>query len=273
MADLIAHLSLASVLGITCALFAPATHASDYVVMPAGKFTSVLPPVGPTQDRALAPPPVAVVSYRLREEPVTNAEFLVFVKAHPAWRRDRVARVFADASYLSHWQWVDALGSEAAADQPVTRVSWFAASAYCESEGARLPTWYEWEYAAAADATRADARSDSAWRNRILTWYSKPSNVPLATIGGVPNFYGIRDVPGLVWAWVDDAGSLLVASDSRDQDDPDKLEFCGAGALELRDRDNYAVLMRIALLSSLKAADTTANLGFRCAIPVSGNIQ
>ena len=39
----------------------------------------------------------------------------------------------------------------------------------------------------------------------------------------------------------------------------------GAAAMSLRDRDNYALLMRIAMLSSLKAADTTRNLGFRCA--------
>lgn len=147
----------------------------------------------------------------------------------------------------------------------MTWVSWFAAQAYCESEGARLPTWHEWEYAAAADETRADARNDPAWRERILGWYATPSNAPLAAIGGTPNFHRVRDLHGLVWEWVDDAGALLVASDSRDQNDPDKLEFCGAGALELRDRDNYAVLMRIALLSSLKAADATANLGFRCA--------
>jgi formylglycine-generating enzyme required for sulfatase activity len=31
------------------------------------------------------------------------------------------------------------------------------------------------------------------------------------------------------------------------------------------DRENYAVLMRVAMLSSLEARDTTANLGFRCA--------
>jgi formylglycine-generating enzyme required for sulfatase activity len=31
------------------------------------------------------------------------------------------------------------------------------------------------------------------------------------------------------------------------------------------DRDNYAVLMRVAMLSSLDAEDTTVNLGFRCA--------
>jgi sulfatase modifying factor 1 len=35
--------------------------------------------------------------------------------------------------------------------------------------------------------------------------------------------------------------------------------------LSINDRDNYAVLMRVAMLSSLEAADATANLGFRCA--------
>jgi len=77
--------------------------------------------------------------------------------------------------------------------------------------------------------------------------------------------YGVRDIHGLVWEWVDDFNSLLVAGDSRDQNDADRLKFCGAGALNLRDKENYAVLMRVALLSSLKAADTTLNMGFRCA--------
>jgi formylglycine-generating enzyme required for sulfatase activity len=56
-----------------------------------------------------------------------------------------------------------------------------------------------------------------------------------------------------------------VSSDSRNQGDPDKLKFCGAGALSVSDRDDYAVLMRLAMLSSLEADYTTANLGFRCA--------
>jgi len=42
-------------------------------------------------------------------------------------------------------------------------------------------------------------------------------------------------------------------------------------SLSTQDRENYAILMRIALLSSLKAADTTANLGFRCARNATGD--
>ena len=43
------------------------------------------------------------------------------------------------------------------------------------------------------------------------------------------------------------------------------MKFCGAGALSMDDRENYAVLMRVAMLSSLEASHATANLGFRCA--------
>jgi formylglycine-generating enzyme required for sulfatase activity len=149
-------------------------------------------------------------------------------------------------------------------------VSWFAASAFCEAEGARLPTWLEWEYAAAADAARTDARRDPAWRRQILAWYEKPGGMSLDPVGGTANAYGVRNIHGLVWEWVDDFNALFIAGDSRTQGDPDLLKFCGSGALNIIDRDSYAVLMRIALLSSLNAADSTQTLGFRCVRPTGG---
>jgi formylglycine-generating enzyme required for sulfatase activity len=198
--------------------------------------------------------------------PVTNAQFLAFVQAHPQWQRDRVARVFADDRYLAQWRMPTALVDAAQAAQPVTQVSWFAAQAYCEAQDARLPTWPEWEYAAAADETRRDARKDSAWRERILSWYSRPSSQALPRAGlQPPNAYGVQDLHGLVWEWTEDFSSLLVSGDNRNQGDADKAKFCGAGALSMDDRENYAVLMRVAMLSSLEANDTTNNLGFRCA--------
>ncbi|HKE47187.1 MAG TPA: formylglycine-generating enzyme family protein [Rhodanobacteraceae bacterium] len=236
--------------------------AAEYVAIPGGTFTSVLPADDKAADAVVAP-------FELRATPVTNAEFVDFVQGHPEWRRDRVAEVFAESRYLSQWPEADALG-DGMAQQPVTAVSWFAAAAFCESENARLPSWYEWEFAAAADPTRTDARDDPAWRERILAWYARPSTAPLAAVGGEANVYGVRDLHGLVWEWVDDFNALLVSGDNRDQGDPDKLRFCGAGAISMQQRENYAVLMRIAMLSSLKASDTTANLGFRCARSVKG---
>jgi len=209
---------------------------------------------------------VRIAPFALMQRPVTNAEFLGFVRAHPQWRRDRVASVLAGPAYLAQWDGAEALGAHALAQQPVTQVSWFAAQAYCQAQDARLPSWNEWEYAAAADEARRDARKDPLWRERILGWYSRPSNGPLPRAGlQAPNAYGVQDLHGLVWEWTDDFSSLLVDGDNRNQGDSDTSKFCGAGALSMDDRENYAVLMRVAMLSSLQAADTTANLGFRCA--------
>lgn len=255
-----------SIIALALLAAASVATAAEYATIRGGTFTSVLPADGKAADARVAP-------FRLRVVPVTNGEFLTFAETHPEWRRDRVARIFAEPRYLESWAAPDALGDAVLPQQPVTNVSWFAAEAFCESEGARLPTWYEWELAAAADATRLDARSDPAWRERILAWYARPSNEPLAPVGGEPNVYGVRDLHGLVWEWVDDFNALLVSADNREQGDPDLLRFCGAGVATLQQRENYAVLMRIAMLSSLQARDTTANLGFRCAKPLERGIE
>lgn len=251
-----AALLAAAVLAGAAVAVAVAAEGS-YAELPGGSFRSTLDYEDLAGDLQLQP-------FAMMKRPVTNGEFLAFVQAHPQWRRDRVATVMAEPRYLQHWSGPVALG-DAGAGQPVVQVSWFAASAYCEAQGARLPTWTEWEYAAAADELRHDARRDPVWRERILAWYSRPSNTALPRAGlQTPNAYGVQDLHGLVWEWTDDFSSLLVDADNRNQDDPDSMRFCGAGALSMNDRDNYAVLMRVAMLSSLGAQDTTGNLGFRC---------
>lgn len=235
--------------------------AVEYVAVPGGTVVSVL---ANDADNA----PVAVARYAMRVTPVTQLELQRFVVAHPEWQRGRVALTFADGSYLQHRRTAVDLADPASEQQPATNVSWFAAQAFCEAEGGRLPTWIEWEYAAAADATRRDARADPTWLAKILAWYARPATTALPAVGGAANVYGVRDLHGLVWEWVDDFNALLVSPDSRAGDDPEKLKFCGAGAINLQDRQNYAVLMRIALLSSLNAADSTSSLGFRCVRPL-----
>ena len=254
--------------GFALALACAGGHAADYVRVPGGMFDSVLPQDVPAASAA-GSGSVRIESFELRREPVTVGEFLAFVRTNEVWQRGRVPSVFAEARYLAGWTDATHPGQQPP-DAPVSEVSWFAARAYCESEGARLPTWLEWEYAAAADETRRDARDDAQWRRRILAWYERPAAAGLPAVGGPPNAYGVRNLHGLVWEWVDDFNALFISGDSRTQGDPDKQQFCGAGAISIVGRDSYAVLMRVALLSSLNAADTTSSLGFRCARSLTG---
>jgi sulfatase modifying factor 1 len=245
---------------LTCLISTASLAGGTYVRIPAGEFTSVLKYEDNKGKQKMA-------AFEMMKQPVTNAEFLAFVRKNPQWQRGKTPKVFAEPKhYLSHWQTPLILGAKVKPQQPVTQVSWFAASAYCEAQNARLPTWNEWEYTAAADAKRRDARSDPAWRESILSWYSKPSNTPIADVGKTPaNVYGIQDLNGLVWEWTEDYSAMLVSADNRNQSDPDKSKFCGASALSMEDKENYAVMMRVAMLSSLEAVNSTSNLGFRCA--------
>lgn len=239
-----------------CGLLAcQAAPAADYAAVSGGAFRSALSPDGAA---------VAVKPYRLRARPVTNGEFLRFAQAHPEWRRGAVPALYAGGGYLADWRAADDFG-DLPADAPVTRVSWHAARAYCRSEGARLPAWREWEMAAAADAGRRDARDDPQWRARILQWYAQPTGRLLAPVGREPNVWGVSDLHGSIYEWVEDFNGLFVTSDSRSQGEQRTLATCGAAALSLGDRENYAILMRIAMLAALNAADTVGTVGFRCA--------
>jgi formylglycine-generating enzyme required for sulfatase activity len=227
--------------------------------------------VGPGVYRPLYPPSpaeadVPVKEFLLDRLPVTNGEFVAFVHAHPGWQRDRVPRVFADEDYLSHWVAADALGPDVGEQQPVVRVSWFAAKAYCAARGARLPTEAEWELAASASRMQPDGRDDRAWREQILAWYSRPNPAHLPVVGTTPaNYWGVHDLDGLVWEWVLDFNSAMLTTDARKAGDKDTLTFCGGGAINATDKSNYPSFMRVAFRSSLRADYTTNNLGFRCA--------
>jgi sulfatase modifying factor 1 len=204
--------------------------------------------------------------------PVTNTEFLTFVVAHPEWRRSKVTRDMADANYLRHWAGDLELGPDAAKlkDAPVTNVSWFAARAYCESKGLRLPTQDEWEFAARADATRVDASTDQAFLRKLLEWYSKPATGVLPAVQSAEaNVHGLRGLHGLVWEWVHDFNSTMIVGDSRGDESLERKLFCGAGSLLASDVSNYAAYMRYAFRSSLKGTYCVSSLGFRTARSVS----
>lgn len=209
---------------------------------------------------------VPVERFLLATTPVTNAEFSAFVAQTPKWRRGDIDPLFADEGYLGDWASPDAPGATVDPLGPVTRVSWFAARAYCAAAGGRLPTESEWELAAAASEASFDARSDPGFVQQLLAWYGQPTPARLPPVATRPaNRWGVRDLHGLVWEWVEDFNASLMSVDSRDDNSGDSLRFCGAGAASATDPGDYASFMRVALRSSLEARTTVRTLGFRCA--------
>ncbi|HUR31476.1 MAG TPA: formylglycine-generating enzyme family protein, partial [Saprospiraceae bacterium] len=214
---------------------------------------------------------VSVSHFYIDVYPVTNHQYLQFVISHPGWRRSLVKDIFADGQYLNDWVNDTSYHENLKAQSPVTTVSWFAARAYCECLGKRLPTIDEWEYVAMADETNIDARTLDTYNQYILHQYEKPHSY-LGEIGEeAQNIWGLHDLHGLVWEWTEDFNSVMISGESRKDGINDPDLFCGSGSLGAKDLMNYAAFMRYAFRGSVKANYSIRNLGFRCAKDIKAN--
>ena len=215
---------------------------------------------------AKGPREIEMPAFYLDLFPVTNAEYLDFVRANPKWCRSSVKTTLADTNYLKVWARDFELGPAILSNAPVTYVSLYAARAYSAWKGKRLPTIAEWEYAARPSPTRIDGENDPEFKRDILNWYSKPSPETLPAVGtGRANYYGLYDLHSVIWEWVDDFGRAIMTADSRGDRGSEQERFCGGAAEGATDRSDYPAFMRFAVRSSLKANYTIHNLGFRCA--------
>lgn len=207
--------------------------------------------------------PILVNAFYLDKYPVTDSEFIKFISSNPKWKKGKPTILYADTGYLAHIKEnKKELPQFVKKETPVTYVSWFAAKAFCESKGTRLPTTDEWEYAASIPPM---GKNKSDIQKRIMEWYSekKPDEIP--SIGGYQNRLGVFDMHGLIWEWVYDFNSASVTGDSRADTDIERDLFCGAGAIKANDFADYAAYMRYGFRSSLKGNYTAKYLGFRCA--------
>jgi len=207
---------------------------------------------------------VTINSFSMDMFPVSNVNYLAFVKKNKRWRKSKIKKIFADENYLYSWKNDTNIGNDMNPNSAITNVSWFAAKAYCECQGKRLPTVDDWEYVAMANENIADARKIKSYNQSILDWYEKP-NTSINSIGkSFKNYWGVYDLHGLVWEWTSDFGSILLTGESRNDVKTDKDLFCGSGSINATDLMNYATFMRYAFRGSLKANYNVKNLGFRC---------
>lgn len=234
-----------------------AEQLDGMVLIPAGHYTPLFRAENDAKE-------IPVKSFWLDIVPVSNADFLEFVRVNPKWRRSAAKRIFADQDYLKNWASDLEIGADSNA--PVTHVSWFAAKAYCDWKGKRLPNTAEWEYVAAASPTRPDGENDAEFTRKVKAWYTTPAPEKLRNVGAsAANYFNVKDMHGLVWEWVSDFNTAMVTGDARGDTGLDRQLFCGSGSQGAKDRGNFPAFMRYGFRSSLKANYTVHNLGFRCA--------
>jgi len=207
---------------------------------------------------------VTISDFYMDVYPVTNQDFLTFVKKYPKWQRSNAKKLFVDGNYLIDWNSDIDLGNNQSLNAPITNISWFVANDYCKCQGKRLPTVDEWEYVGMANETMADARTLKTYNEFILSWYEKPKTFNNDIGSTFKNYWNVYDLHGLVWEWTSDFNSVLVSGESRKDVDNDSNLFCGSAAIGATDLMNYAAFMRYAIRGSLKAKYTMRNLGFRC---------
>lgn len=214
---------------------------------------------------------VSISDFKIDVYPVTNQEYLEFVKEHPKWKRSKILSLFADKSYLINWKSDTELGDNQNLKAPITNISWFAANDCCQSQGKRLPTIDEWEYVAMANEKMPDARRLENYNQYILSWYEKPKTFNNEIGSSFKNYWNVWDLHGLVWEWTSDFNSVLISGESRKDVDNDSNLFCGSAAIGATDLMNYAAFMRYAIRGSVKAKYTMKNLGFRCVKSIENN--
>jgi formylglycine-generating enzyme required for sulfatase activity len=134
---------------------------------------------------------------------VTNAEFATFLERNPQWQPDRIPARYHNGRYLEHW--TAGLYPSGTSDHPVTNVPWFAARAYCQATGKRLPTEAEWEYAARGGERGEMFPWGAALPDSTRANWSDSGHDATVPVGRYPaNGYGLFDMAGNVWEYTAD---------------------------------------------------------------------
>jgi len=161
---------------------------------------------------------VRVGNFKIARYEVSNEQFRRFLQARPEWQRDRIRPEYQDGDYLKDWPGPTEY-KPYEDDYPVTQVSWFAAQAFCDWAGGRLPAPDEWKEAAhAAEGQYPWGRTDFSGPAPLnfcdieCKMQHRDANLPTfrdgySEIAPVTEFpggqspEGVYNLSGNVWEW------------------------------------------------------------------------
>jgi formylglycine-generating enzyme required for sulfatase activity len=145
-------------------------------------------------------------------------------------------------------------------NMPIVNVNWDDAQAYCGWTGGRLPTEAEWEYAARAGSTESRYGPIDE-----VAWYSNNSGGQTHDVAQKrANAFGLYDMLGNVWEWVNDwfDGNYYQGSPSQDPQGP------GSGQVRVLRGGSWFIYpwgVRVSIRVRDAPGVRNLNFGFRCA--------
>ena len=253
----------------------PAPH-TNMVLIPAGEFQMQSHGIVGTFSGE-----IYVEAFYIDTYEVTNAQYKQFIDTNPQWQKDQILDKYHNGSYLDYWDGNNYPTGKG--DYPVTHVSWYAAMAYAQWTGKRLPTEAEWEKAArgglvgmkypwgdAIDASKAN--------------YDGNFDGPMPVGNYAANGYGLYDMSGNVSEWCLDANEYYVTSRGKIIPDVEPISVTETTylvhnftevksvterALRGGSWDSYAPNVQAGSRHALKPTFAYGKLGFRCVISVN----
>jgi formylglycine-generating enzyme len=203
---------------------------------------------------------VTIGSFYLDRTEVTNTQFKRFVEQHPEWQKDKIAPGFHNGKYLQDWSGRSfPAGKE---KYPVVFVNWYAASAYCQAQGKRLPSEAEWEFAARGGLQgKAFPWGDEMPGKTQANFSAGGLKAPTSVASYPANGYGLFDMAGNVWEFLADEWQKYTAKANRDTD---FLQVKTRRVLRGGSFGGSPVNLRVTYRDSHSPENAVEHVGFRC---------